>query len=89
MEWSGREELLILFGLLLTVGAGALFDLVGISDKLGALAAGVLLTGHRRSEELYDKLWGLKEVFLVGFFLQVGLTGFPDGQWPPHRCCSC
>jgi hypothetical protein len=38
------------------------------------------LAGDPRSDELYDKLWALKEVFLVGFFLQVGLGGIPDGR---------
>jgi hypothetical protein len=31
-----------------------------------------------RSGELYERLWGLKELFLVGFFLQVGLAGLPE-----------
>lgn len=77
LQWSGREELLLLFGLLMALGIGFLFEQTGLNGKLGALVAGVLLTGHRQADELYDKLWGIKEVFLVGFFLQVGLTGLP------------
>ncbi|MCA9979702.1 MAG: cation:proton antiporter [Anaerolineales bacterium] len=76
----GHEELLLLYGLLLALSAGWLFDLVGLDAKLGALVSGMLLAGDPRSDELYDKLWGLKEVFLVGFFLQVGLAGIPDGR---------
>lgn len=76
----GREELLVIYGLLLALGAGWLFELVGLDPKLGALIAGMLLAGDPRSDELYDKLWALKEVFLVGFFLQVGLAGLPDGR---------
>jgi predicted Kef-type K+ transport protein len=76
----GHEELLLLYGLLLALGAGWLFELVGLDSKLGALIAGMLLAGDPRSDELYDKLWSLKEVFLVGFFLQVGLAGLPDGR---------
>ncbi|MEM9775387.1 MAG: cation:proton antiporter [Chloroflexota bacterium] len=76
----GREELLLIYGLLMTVGAGWLFELVGLDAKLGALLVGMLLAGDERSDELYDKLWALKEVFLVGFFLQVGLAGLPDSR---------
>lgn len=76
----GHEELLLIYGLLLALGAGWLFELVGLDAKLGALIAGMLLAGDPAADELYDKLWGLKEVFLVGFFLQVGLAGLPDGR---------
>lgn len=75
---SGREELQLLYGLLLALGGAALFAAVGLGDELGALAAGVLVAGEPRSDELAERLWGLKEAFLVGFFLVVGLTGFPD-----------
>lgn len=80
MYTTGHEELLLLYGLLLALGAGWLFELVGLDAKLGALIAGMLLSGDKRADELYEKLWALKEVFLVGFFLQVGLAGFPDGR---------
>ncbi|MEZ4590942.1 MAG: cation:proton antiporter [Chloroflexota bacterium] len=80
MQSAGRDELLLIFGLALALGAGWLFDLVGLDAKLGALLIGLVLAGDERSDELYDKLWALKEVFLVGFFLQVGLAGVPDGR---------
>ena len=31
--------------------------------------AGVLLSGNAQADQLYDKLWGVKELFLIGFFL--------------------
>ena len=80
MYMVGRDELLLIFGLLMTVGAGWLFERVGLDAKLGALLVGMLFAGDPRSDELYDKLWGLKEVFLVGFFLQIGLGGLPDSR---------
>lgn len=78
MRHSGREEVLILYGLLLALGVGALFELVGLDGKLGALVAGLVLAGADEADELYDILWGLKEVFLVGFFLEIGLSGLPS-----------
>ncbi len=79
LDWSGHEELLVLFGLLLAlVTGGLIFAAAGLSSELGALVMGALLAEHRRAKELADSLWGLREVFLVGFFLQIGLTGLPS-----------
>ncbi|MES1945042.1 potassium efflux transporter [Salinisphaera sp. PC39] len=81
LELVGHDELLVLMGMLLALGVGgAGFELVGLSPELGALVAGMLLAGHPRAQELSDSLWSLKEVFLVGFFLQIGMSGLPDGQ---------
>jgi len=80
---SGSEELMLVYGLLLALGMGVIFKEVGLDGKLGALVAGLLLSGHPKADELYEKLWGLKEVFLIGFFLQVGLTGFPAASEIP------
>ena len=78
LEWSGHGELLILYGLLLALGVGGVgFEWVGLSSELGALIMGALLASHRRSSELGDALWGLKEVLLVAFFLQIGMAGLP------------
>jgi predicted Kef-type K+ transport protein len=74
---SEHDELQLLYGLLLALGGGGLFALLGISSELGALAAGVLLAGHPKADELGEKLWGLKEAFLVAFFLEIGLGGLP------------
>jgi predicted Kef-type K+ transport protein len=78
LDMATREEMILLFGLLMALGVGELFYLSGLSAKLGALLAGIVLAGHRHSDLLYEKLWALKEVFLVAFFLQVGLAGLPE-----------
>lgn len=75
---SGHEDLQLLFGLLLAMGGAALFDVLGLSAELGALVAGALMSGTKESDELSEKMWGLKEAFLVGFFLEVGLYGLPS-----------
>ena len=75
---SGHDELQLLYGLILAVGLGALFGELGLSSELGALVAGALISGHEHADELGKKLWGLKEAFLVGFFLEVGLQGWPE-----------
>jgi len=75
---AGHEELLLLVGVLLALvlGGGA-FAAVGLSGELGALVVGVLVGGHPRARELANSMWSLKELFLVGFFLQIGLAGLP------------
>jgi glutathione-regulated potassium-efflux system ancillary protein KefC len=75
---SRHDELLLLYGLLLALGSGALFESLGLSGELGAVAAGALLAGHPQADELAEKLWGLKEAFLVAFFLEIGLAGVPS-----------
>ena len=78
LERVGYRELLPLFGLFVAVvvGAGA-FSLVGLKPDLGALVMGLLLAPHQRSEELADSLFGFKELLLIGFFFDIGLSGTP------------
>ncbi len=71
----GHGELLILYGLVLALGGAELFELVGVKGDLGALALGVLVAGHAKSDELAKSMFGFKDLFLVGFFLSIGLTG--------------
>ena len=75
----GHGELLLLFSLFvaLVVGAGG-FELVGLKADLGALVLGVLMAGHEKSSEMAKTLMGLKDLFLVGFFLTIGLSGAPS-----------
>ena len=78
LDISGHGELVVLYGLLLAIViGGSSFEYVGLSSELGALLLGVLLASHKRAEELSNSLWSLKEILLVGFFLQIGLMGHP------------
>ncbi|NRQ42435.1 cation:proton antiporter [Rheinheimera sp. YQF-2] len=81
LDASGHEDLLILFGLLLALVIGGQgFELVGLSSELGALVFGAMLARHARAGELSKSLWSIKEFFLVGFFLQIGIDGLPDAN---------
>jgi predicted Kef-type K+ transport protein len=78
LDLVGHDELLLLYGAVVAIAiGGAGFELVGLSPELGALLLGTLLASHRRAQELNNALWGLKELFLVGFFLSIGLSGVP------------
>ena len=78
LRWSKHEELHLLYGLLLALGGAALFSSVGISEELGAFAGGLILAGTPESDEIADRMWSLREAFLIAFFLEIGLTGLPD-----------
>ena len=73
----GHGELLILFGIALAVSGADLFELVQMKGDLGALAVGMLFASHRKANELAKALLGFKDLFLVGFFLTVGMTALP------------
>nr|MBL0716155.1 cation:proton antiporter [Desulfobacterales bacterium] len=81
MAKSGHGELMILFGLFLAlvVGAGS-FELVGMKADLGALVIGILVSNHPKAHELAKHLMGFKDMFLVGFFLSIGLTAQPSWE---------
>ncbi len=75
----GHGELLLLFGLFVALVVGSAgFELVGLKADLGALVLGILMAGHAKSSELAKTLLGLKELFLIGFFLTIGLSGAPS-----------
>jgi predicted Kef-type K+ transport protein len=78
LDYCGHGELLLLLGAALAIGGGEAFEHLGVSSELGALALGAMLADHRRAQELTTTLWGLKELFLVGFFLSIGFGGLPD-----------
>ncbi|PVY76491.1 transporter (CPA2 family) [Tamilnaduibacter salinus] len=79
LDISGHDELLVLLGMLLALAVGGMgFEAMGLSSELGALLIGALLANHPRAQELSKSLWSVKEIFLVGFFLQIGMEGLPD-----------
>ena len=78
LERCGHGELLVLFGLSLALGGAQLFELVNLKGDLGALLLGVLLAKHAKASELSRTLYGFKDLLLVGFFLNIGLSGTPS-----------
>jgi len=81
LEHSGRGELLSLLGLFAAFSIGAFsFDVVGLKPDLGALIIGALLADHPRAGKLSKTLLNFKDLFLIGFFFNIGLTGIPSGS---------
>jgi len=79
LDRAGHGELLVLYGffLALVVGAG-LFQSVGMKADLGALIAGLLLAAHPSAKKMAKSLFNLKELFLICFFVNIGLGGLPN-----------
>ena len=75
LQRAGHGELLVLYGLVLALGGAELFELGGVKDDLGALVMGVLVATHPKANELSKTMLGFKDLFLVGFFLSIGMTG--------------
>lgn len=76
----GHGELLLLSGVVFAFCAAEVFELVELKGGLGALVMGMLLARahHAKSKELYEQLIGLKNLLLIGFFLQIGYYGIPQ-----------
>ena len=75
---AGYGELLTLLGLALAIGSAQVSELVGMKGDLGALFVGAVLAGHHKSKAMANNLMQLKDLFLVGFFLSIGLGGWPS-----------
>ncbi|MGB5164902.1 MAG: cation:proton antiporter family protein [Woeseiaceae bacterium] len=75
LQRAGHGELLILYGLVLALGGAELFELGGVKDDLGALIMGLLISTHPKASEMSKTILGFKDLFLVGFFLSIGMIG--------------
>ena len=75
LKKAGHGELMILYGLVLALGGAELFELAGVKDDLGALFMGLLISSYPESNEMAKSMLGFKDLFLVGFFLSIGMSG--------------
>ncbi len=80
LKVAQHGELVVLFGVTVALGSYALFEVVDLKGGLGALFLGVILSNSPRTKELYNSLISLKDLFLIGFFLQIGYYGLPTGH---------
>jgi CPA2 family monovalent cation:H+ antiporter-2 len=80
-----REQLL-LGALAIAIGGAALADAAGLSEAVGALLAGVLLSGSEVRNQIEQQLLGLRDfaaaIFFFAFGLEVDLAEAPDAaEW--------
>jgi predicted Kef-type K+ transport protein len=72
------DDLRLLLGVFFALAGSAIANHVGISADIGALLMGITLASHTKTEDIANKLWGLKEILLVAFFIQIGLSELPS-----------
>ncbi len=75
LQSVGHGELLVLYGFILALGGAEVFEIVGMKGDLGALILGVMIASHPKAEEMAKTMLGFKDLFLLGFFLSIGLSG--------------
>ncbi len=80
-----REQLL-LGALAIALGGAALADAAGLSEAVGALLAGILLSGSEVRNQIEQQLLGLRDfaaaIFFFAFGLEVDLGEAPDAaEW--------
>ena len=68
-----REQLLLLT-LTIAVGSAAVCEAAGLSEAIGALLAGVLLSGSRLRDDIEGELLGLRDFAAGIFFFSFGLS---------------
>ncbi|KPK38090.1 MAG: potassium transporter Kef [Gammaproteobacteria bacterium SG8_47] len=78
LDRVGHGELLVLYALLLALGGARGFELLGVKGDLGAIVLGILMAPHPKASELAHALLNFKDIFLIGFFLTIGLHGLPE-----------
>lgn len=85
----GHGELGALFGIAMALIPGyALFEWCGLSGSLGALIMGLVLSRTPGAEQLSHSLFTLKELLLVGFFVNIGFMGIPPLGSRYRRCAA-
>jgi glutathione-regulated potassium-efflux system ancillary protein KefC len=80
MSKAGHAELFVLLGVLLAIASADVFAWMGLKPDLAPLLVGVVVGRHPKANELAGTLMGFKDLFLMLFFLTIGLNGFPDWE---------
>lgn len=69
---AASQELLFLFGIAWCFGVASLLAAIGFGYELGALLAGISLSGVPYSQEIGTRLRPLRDFFLIIFFVLLG-----------------
>jgi Trk K+ transport system NAD-binding subunit len=66
------QELLFLFSICWGIGLAALFNILGFSIEIGALAAGIAFASSPFSQEVGSRMKPLRDFFILLFFVMLG-----------------
>ena len=71
---QSNQELQLLTSVIIGLFLGGyLFEKLGLSGELGALIMGMMLSNIKFADRLGEKIWSLREILLVAFFLSLGM----------------
>ena len=71
---QSNEELQLLTSVIIGLFLGGyLFEKLGLSGELGALIMGMMLSNIKFADRLGEKIWSLREILLVAFFVSLGM----------------
>jgi monovalent cation:H+ antiporter-2, CPA2 family len=73
LDWMPREFFL-LFTFALLIGMSAAADELGLSEAIGALMAGIILSGTSVRAEIEERFLSFRDVFAALFFFVFGLS---------------
>jgi CPA2 family monovalent cation:H+ antiporter-2 len=73
LEWMPREFFL-LFTFALLIGMSAIAHVLGLSEAIGALMAGVVLSGTSVRHEIEERFLSFRDIFAALFFFVFGLS---------------
>jgi Kef-type K+ transport system membrane component KefB len=83
---ASDQELLFLTAIAIGLGSAALFEQIGLSMEVGALAAGVMLASKPYAQEIGARLRPLRDFFVIVFFIALGteltFSNFGEIFWP-------
>ena len=63
---------MVVAGIILFFGA-EFFKFIGLTGEIGALIMGVCLSSYKYADKLAEKIWGLREMLLLAFFISIGM----------------
>ena len=74
VKLQSNEELQLLTSVIIALFLGGyLFEKLGLSGELGALIMGMMLSNIKFADRLGEKIWSLREILLVAFFVSLGM----------------
>ena len=69
-----NHELELISAILIALFFGAeFFKFIGLTGEIGALIMGVCLSNYKHADKLAEKIWGLREILLLAFFISIGM----------------
>ncbi len=69
-----NHELELISAIVIALFFGAtFFKFIGLTGEIGALIMGIALSNYKHSEKLSNKIWGIREILLLAFFVSLGM----------------